>query len=77
MEPISIAFVLSAFIAGIITFLAPCTLPLVPAYLSFISGSSISDLQDPEKAKKTRLKIFLNGVFYVTGFSAVFILFGV
>lgn len=77
MEPISIAFVLSAFIAGIITFLAPCTLPLVPGYLSFISGSSISDLQDPAKAQGARLKIFLNGLFYVIGFSAVFILFGV
>jgi len=76
MEPISLAFVISAFIAGIITFLAPCTLPLVPGYLSFISGASISDLQDPQKARGVRLKIFMNGVFYVIGFSAVFILFG-
>ena len=59
------AFIIPAFIAGILTFLAPCTLPLVPAYLSFISGNS-----------KTRLKIFLNGVFYMLGFSAVFIVLG-
>ncbi|MCH7828328.1 sulfite exporter TauE/SafE family protein [Patescibacteria group bacterium] len=76
MEPISLTFILAAFVAGIITFLAPCTLPLVPGYLSFISGSSVADLQDPTKAKKARLKIFLNGVFYVIGFSAVFILLG-
>jgi len=76
MDPISLTFIISAFVAGIITFLAPCTLPLVPGYLSFISGSSISDLQDPTKAKQARGKIFLNGVFYVIGFSAVFILFG-
>ena len=76
MEPLSFVFIISAFVAGIITFLAPCTLPLVPGYLSFISGASIADLQDPEKAGKVRLKIFMNGVFYVIGFSAIFILFG-
>jgi cytochrome c-type biogenesis protein len=76
MESLSPTFIISAFLAGIITFLAPCTLPLVPGYLSFISGSSIADLQDSQKAGKVRGKIFLNGVFYVTGFSAVFILFG-
>jgi len=51
MEPISIGFLISAFIAGLITFLAPCTLPLVPAYLGFISGVSTDDLKDPAKAK--------------------------
>jgi len=76
MDPISLTFVISAFIAGIITFLAPCTLPLVPGYLSFISGASVKDLQDPEKAHRARLKIFLNGLFYVVGFSTVFIIFG-
>ena len=70
------SLVIPAFIAGIITFLAPCTLPLVPGYLSFISGSSIEDLQDRKKARKARFKIFLNGLFYVIGFSAVFILLG-
>lgn len=76
MEPISLVFILSAFVAGIITFLAPCTLPLVPGYLSFISGAAASDLQNPERAKRARAKIFFNGVLYVIGFSTVFILFG-
>jgi cytochrome c-type biogenesis protein len=57
--------IIPAFIAGILTFLAPCTLPLVPGYLAFISGTA-SD----------KKKIFLNGLLYVVGFSAVFILFG-
>ena len=70
------ALIIPSFLAGVLTFLAPCTLPLVPAYLSFISGSSIADLQDPEKAKKVRVKIFLNGLMYVIGFSAVFIALG-
>ena len=65
MDSLSFAFLISAFFAGIITFLAPCTFPLVPGYLSFIAGSG-----------KTRSKIFLNGVFYVIGFSSVFILLG-
>ncbi|MEK7542548.1 MAG: cytochrome c biogenesis protein CcdA [Patescibacteria group bacterium] len=65
MEPLSFAFIISAFFAGIVTFLAPCTFPLVPGYLSFISGTG-----------KTRSKIFFNSVLYVIGFSAVFILFG-
>lgn len=74
MEPI--AFIIPAFIAGILTFLAPCTLPLVPAYLSFISGASAADLQDPKRALKAKVKVFLNGLFYVLGFSIVFIILG-
>jgi len=46
-----------AFIAGVLTFLAPCTLPLVPGYLGFISGTSLEDLKDPEKSKRVRRKI--------------------
>ena len=57
-------------------FLAPCTLPLVPGYLGFISGVSLSELQDKSKSKKVRLKIILNGLFFVIGFSLVFIILG-
>lgn len=74
--PMDISLIISAFIAGILTFLAPCTLPLVPGYLSFISGASLEDLKDPEKAKRARGKIFLNGLFFMFGFSAVFIIMG-
>lgn len=70
------SLIIPAFIAGILTFLAPCTLPLVPGYLGFISGVSTSDLQDPTRAKIARRKIFLNGVLYVIGFSLVFIVLG-
>lgn len=69
--------VVPAFVAGILTFLAPCTLPLVPAYLGFISGTSAEDLKDPAKLSTMKRRIFLNGVFYVLGFSAIFITFGV
>lgn len=71
-----LSLALPAFIAGLLTFLAPCTLPLVPGYLSFISGVSLEDLKDPEKAKSVRIKIFLNGLGFVVGFSLVFIVLG-
>ena len=70
------SLIIPSLIAGVLTFLAPCTLPLVPGYLVFISGSSLEDLKDAEKAKKVRWKIFYNGLLFVIGFSAVFIILG-
>jgi cytochrome c-type biogenesis protein len=68
--------VIPAFIAGLLTFLAPCTLPLVPAYLGFISGVTTDDLNNPETARTARRKIFLNGLLFIVGFSVIFIVFG-
>ncbi|MBI4119310.1 MAG: sulfite exporter TauE/SafE family protein [Parcubacteria group bacterium] len=68
--------VIPAFIAGILTFLAPCTLPLLPAYLGFISGVSLEDLDNPTRASRTRWKIFLNGAAFIAGFSLIFIAMG-
>ena len=73
----ALPLILPAFIAGILTFLAPCTLPLVPAYLGFISGASAKDMQDPSKVSQIRKKVFLNGIFYVLGFSVVFVALGI
>ncbi len=70
------ALIIPAFIAGLLTFLAPCTLPLVPGYLGFISGVSLADLENPTLAKRARLRIFYNGLLYVIGFSLVFIVLG-
>lgn len=71
-----IALILPAFIAGILTFLAPCTLPLVPGYLGFISGVSLKEMQDPAMHMKLRNKVMRNALAYVLGFSLVFILLG-
>lgn len=71
-----ITLIVPAFVAGILTFLAPCTLPLVPGYLGFISGTSLDDLKDPAKSARARWKIFLNGAAFVVGFSAVFVVLG-
>ncbi len=68
--------IIPSFIAGLLTFLAPCTLPLVPGYLGFISGASIDDLKDPEKRHEVRKRVFFNGLLYVIGFTIVFMLLG-
>lgn len=66
----------SAFLAGLLTFLAPCTLPLVPAYLGFISGVSAKDMHLPGRGRSLRRRVFQNAVGFVLGFSTVFITFG-
>ncbi|PIR86486.1 cytochrome C biogenesis protein [Candidatus Kaiserbacteria bacterium CG10_big_fil_rev_8_21_14_0_10_43_70] len=77
MIELSIGFVVASFFAGLLTFLAPCTLPLVPAYLGFISGVDQDALKNPATAKAARRKIFLNGLAFIFGFSLIFIVFGV
>ncbi len=72
-----VELIIPAFIAGFLTFLAPCTLPLVPAYLGFISGATAKDLEDHTKFSGIRRRVMLNGLFYVLGFSIIFIVLGV
>ena len=60
-----------AFIAGLISFLSPCVLPLIPGYISYISGTSF----DKIKEKKINLIIYKT-VFFTLGFSLIFIIFG-
>lgn len=63
-----------AFLAGLLSFLSPCILPLIPSYLSFIGGISLLELQ---RNRTMRLSIFLQTLFFVLGFSVVFITLGV
>ncbi|OGY79378.1 MAG: hypothetical protein A3B74_00870 [Candidatus Kerfeldbacteria bacterium RIFCSPHIGHO2_02_FULL_42_14] len=65
-----------AFIAGFVTFFAPCTFPLVPGYLAFMSGISVHDLSQSQRLRRLRFRVFTNGLFYVFGFSVIFILLG-
>ena len=60
-----------AFLAGLISFLSPCVLPLIPGYISYISGTSF----DKIKEKKRNL-IFIKTIFFTLGFSFVFIVLG-
>jgi len=66
---------LTAVLAGVLSFLSPCVLPLLPGYLSFMSGESIDTLAKGDK-KAARLKVFLGAVFFGLGFMLVFILLG-
>ena len=61
---------LVAFSAGFISFLSPCVLPLIPGYISYISGESLGDIVEKQK------KIILKTVLFSLGFSLVFISFG-
>ncbi len=65
----------AAFIAGILSFLSPCILPLIPAYFTFITGFSLEDLTG-DRSRDIRSKVILSTVSYVSGFSLVFILLG-
>jgi cytochrome c-type biogenesis protein len=65
-----------AFIAGLLTFLAPCTLPLIPGYLGLVSGLGTFEELKGESSAHLRLNILVNAVFFVMGFSLVFILLG-
>ena len=60
-----------AFFAGLISFLSPCVLPLIPGYISYISGTSLED-----KKKRKKNLIFIKTIFFTIGFSIVFIALG-
>lgn len=65
----------ASFLAGILTFLSPCILPLLPAYFSYISGLSIQELK--EQQNKISSKVTLGCLLFILGFCSVFILLGI
>ncbi len=69
---------LTAFFAGVISFLTPCVLPLVPGYISFISGVSLTDLQTAESEDRWQktLPVLLTTAAFVCGFALIFIASG-
>ncbi|TSC67098.1 MAG: cytochrome c-type bioproteinis protein [Parcubacteria group bacterium Gr01-1014_66] len=60
-----------AFVGGLVSFLAPCFLPIIPGFLAYLAGSSTAD------ARPSRFRFFLNSLFFVLGFSLVFAASGV
>jgi len=64
--------ILVAFSAGILSFLSPCVLPLVPSYLSFVTGMSLDDLKEGTDRRAT----MVHSLLFVTGFTLVFVLLG-
>ena len=69
--------ILVAVVAGLASFVAPCILPVIPAFLAYISGTTISGLSENSTVQISRSSVILNTVFFVTGFSVVFSILGV
>lgn len=65
----------AAFAAGLLSFFAPCIIPLIPAYFTFITGYSLEELTDSPPGR-VRRRVILSTAAYVAGFSFVFILLG-
>lgn len=65
-----------AFSAGVLSFFSPCVLPLIPSYLTYITGLSFGQLQEAHPGAKVRLAVLLHSLTFIAGFSAVFITLG-
>jgi cytochrome c-type biogenesis protein len=73
MAELSLIGLLTAFAAGVISFLSPCVLPLVPGYLSFVAGTSLENLRDGAAPRARSLTLAAT---FVLGFTAVFVALG-
>ena len=65
-----------AFLAGVLSFLSPCVLPLVPSYISFITGVSFEDLKSSADRRRIRYLTITNSLAFISGFSLIFIALG-
>jgi cytochrome c-type biogenesis protein len=65
-----------AFAAGIFSFLSPCVLPLIPSYLSFVSGISLEEMRGAQGLARVRSRVVLNSIGFILGFSLVFVSLG-
>ena len=70
MSNTAIPGISGALLAGLLSFLSPCVLPLIPVYLSFISGESLSEI----RAGTKRLPLFFRSLCFILGFTVVFVL---
>ena len=67
--------ILTAFVFGIISFISPCVLPIVPGYLSFISGYSFDEMLNSSRPELFK-RVTLNSILFIIGFSIIFIALG-
>ncbi len=65
-----------AFAAGVFSFLSPCVLPLIPSYLSFVSGISLEEMRGDRAQARIRSRLVLHAVAFIVGFSLVFVSLG-
>ncbi len=66
----------AAFIAGLVSFLSPCVLPLVPPYLVYLTGATIEHIESEEPVAASRRAVMLSAALFVLGFSTVFVMLG-
>jgi cytochrome c-type biogenesis protein len=66
----------AAFAAGFLSFVSPCVLPLIPGYISFVSGVSVEEMRGDAPPATSRLQVFITSLAFVMGFSLVFIALG-
>ncbi len=66
----------AALIAGLVSFLSPCVLPLVPPYLIYLTGATIEHVANDETASSSRRAVMISAVMFVLGFSTVFVALG-
>ena len=67
---------LAAFAAGFLSFVSPCVLPLIPGYISFVSGVSVEEMRGDVAPATSRMQVFFTSLAFVIGFSIVFVLLG-
>ena len=67
---------MAAFLAGLLSFVSPCLLPLVPSYVAYITGLSWEQLTSAAERRRARKTIVVNALLFIAGFSLVFIAFG-
>ncbi|NNE24576.1 MAG: cytochrome c biogenesis protein CcdA [Rhizobiales bacterium] len=65
-----------AFIAGLLSFISPCVLPIVPPYLCYLAGVSIAEFEDAERPAAASWRIVASAIAFVIGFSIIFVSFG-
>src|SRR6202162_72989 len=70
----SLPLPIAAFFAGLVSFLSPCVLPLVPGYVSLISGAGVEELKSPQGQLMRR--VMVNSIGFILGFSVVFVTLG-
>lgn len=76
MNAVTHVSLLAAFSAGLLSFISPCVLPLVPSYVSYVTGLSLEQLTDVTELQRFRTTILVNSLLFILGFSVVFIAFG-
>jgi cytochrome c-type biogenesis protein len=67
---------LAAFAAGFLSFISPCVLPLIPGYISFISGQTLEEMQGSATASSSRGRVLLVSASFVLGFTVIFVAAG-